>query len=230
MSVTSAAFVRFFTALVVGPLALHAGCAGADGSVGGTGGGGSMSVDAGEDAGVGAWHPFFLLIAFTRAWPVPRTPAQQVEGSETIVQGFLDDVMDGRVIDYATGASNPLATAVFRIRVEEVIKGEETQYAYAEFIRAGIPVDRMAELMPRDIPMVFLLRHDTWDETTYRFEHEGRGLPEGETLLTFVYPSGIALEGADGIDYPLAEHPADDIFESNTLAALIQELSELARE
>ncbi len=184
-----------------------------------------MSVD---DAGVGAWHPFFVLLAFTRATPVPLTPAEQVEGSETIVLGFLDDVSDGRVVDYIAGASNPLTTAVFRIRVEEVIKGEPAEYAYAEFLRGGIPIERMNDVLPRDVPLVFLLRPDAWDRTVYRFEHEGRGLPEGESVLPFMYPSGIAVQGEDGIDYPLAHDPFEAIFEAHTLDALVEELSALS--
>lgn len=191
----------------------------------------ATSPDGGtpQAADVGAWDPFFVLIAFTRVTPIPLTPREQVDQSSAIVEGYFDDVRDGRVGDFKEGASNPQFTAVFRIRVEHVAKGEPVEYVYVEFHRGGIPVDRMLEILPRETPMTFLLRlaSETWEPKQTVFTNDGAGLPEGETLYSFLYPAGVAVEGAAGIDYPLADDPFEPIFNSSNLAELRNELVSL---
>jgi hypothetical protein len=148
--------------------------------------------------------------------------------SDLIARAHFDDVMDGRVVDYATGASSPVNTAVFKIAIDSSIKGSAIAFAYAEFLRGGIPVDRMKKLLPRSIPMIVMLLPPSWDPATYKFPNEGRGLPPNETLLTFQYPAGVILESSMGIEYPFADDPWNPIFQGGTLDEVALELSRLA--
>jgi hypothetical protein len=185
-------------------------------------------IDAGN---LGARDPFFELLAFTRVFPVPQTVDEMVKGSDVIASAHFDDVMDGRVIDFAEGASNPMYTAVFKLSIDASIKGPSIPFAYVEFVRGGIPVERMKKLPPREMPIVVLLRpadDGGWDQATYKFENGGSGFPPSEILRTFLYPAGIIVESSTGLEYPLADDPGQRILDGNTLTDAEQELADLS--
>jgi hypothetical protein len=191
--------------------------------------GSAQPSGAGEEEFQGSADPFFELLSFTRVTPIPRSPAQIVTDSQQIVIGTLAAVEDGRVIDFATGASNPLFTAVFEISIDEVIKGEQGATAYAEFVRAGISIERIRELLPEGEPMAFVLDEPFgWDTETYEFQNEGAGLPAGARLLAFSAPAGIVVETQAGLEYPLSDQPTTPVFEARTLADLGEELRSLS--
>ena len=63
----------------------------------------------------GSADEFFALLRFTRVDGPFRTGTQLMTEASNVVRGRFSDVQDGRVIDFATGASNPLQTAVFAL-------------------------------------------------------------------------------------------------------------------
>ena len=170
--------------------------------------------------------PFFVLFSLVRATPIPRTIQELVATANVVGIGQLVSVTEGRTIDFATGASNPTNTGVFAIGIEDAVKGSSGM-VYAEFIRGGIPVDRMMNLLPTGIPMMFMLEDpaDHWSPETYKFINEGNGLPSGAQLHEVVWPTGIIIETAHGLEYPLADDPAAPIFQSTTLTDLREELA-----
>jgi hypothetical protein len=184
------------------------------------------TVDGGSPV-LGSEDPFFQLLAFTRISPVPRTPREIVEVSSVIGRGHFTSVSLGRTLDYETGASNPIMTAVFAIAVDEVIKGDMAAVAYAEFVRGGIPIERISEVLPKTLPFVFMLEEPGWDLNVYAITDEGDGVPVGERLLAFMFPAGVVVEGPGRLEYPFADVPTTKIFESASLDALSRELHAL---
>lgn len=197
---------------------------------GGAGGAGMERPASATDAGtpvLGSEDPFFQLLALTRATPVPRTLPEMVEFSAVIGRGHFASVSVGRTLDYATGASNPIMTAVFAIAVDDVIKGDMGSVAYAEFIRGGIPIERIREVLPKSLSFVFMLEEPGWDLNVYAVVDDGEGVPAGERLLAFMYPAGVVVEGPESLEYPFADVPTEKIFESASLEDLAGELRAL---
>src|SRR5688572_5516299 len=85
----------------------------------------------------------------------PLTASEMVAASTLIVRGHLTAVSDGRVVDYAEGASNPIAMAVVEVSVTEIIKGAVADRAHFEFIRGGLEVEQIDEHMPTEEVLLF---------------------------------------------------------------------------
>lgn len=174
--------------------------------------------------------PFFVLLMLVRALPVARTPQELMHDAVVVGVGRLVSVSDGRIVDFKTGAPHPINTAVFQIEIDKPIKGQKGT-VYAEFIRGGISVDEMMRLLPTKVPMMFMLENPAnhWPVDTYKFINEGSGLPPGETLQYVAFPNGMIIETDHGLEYPLADDPTVEIFQSATLVDLQEELTKLAQ-
>lgn len=173
---------------------------------------------------------FQALLDLVALDAVPRTPSEIVAISDVIAFGRLADVRDGRTIDYQTGASNPMHTAVYEVAIDEQLKGASEDRVFVELLRSIVaPVEALRAHLP-STPIVVVLQHPTWSEQTYRFEDEGAGLPDSDTTLySFALPIGLAAEWKGSLFYPLArdEVPANRQFTSNSLDELRSELQSL---
>jgi hypothetical protein len=171
---------------------------------------------------------FVALLKFTRVTPVPETQSEVISESTVIVRGSFADVADGRVIDFREGASNPVLTAVFELHASTVLKGPELDTVYAEYPRAIVAPIEQFKAHIRDTDCIFILREPGWDESVYRFDYPGRGLPEGDVLHAFNFPFGIMCEGQDGaIEYPLLSEPPRESFASSSVEQLEDELADM---
>jgi hypothetical protein len=170
------------------------------------------------------------LLRFTRAEGIPLNAAQLVTKARTIVRGRLVGVAEGRTIDFATGASNPINTAVFQVEVTRVLKGAPTPDVYLEFIRGGIPVASIASVLPDGLDLlVFLSKADGWVAPTYRIDGEGKGHPPGTILETYLTQEGWVIDAAGGIQHPLADDPSARIFDESRIGSLDALEGEVAR-
>jgi hypothetical protein len=143
---------------------------------------------------------------------VPLTASEMVAESSLIVRGHLTGVRDGRVVDFAEGASNPVAMAVVEVSVTDVIKGAVTDRAHFEFIRGGLEVEQIDEEMPAEEVLLFLAQPG-WNADTYRFEHPRRGLPDGATLFALRTPQALLLEAGGRAYQPLEPGTSYQMFE-----------------
>jgi hypothetical protein len=133
----------------------------------------------------------------------------------------MEAAEDGRTIDFIQGASHPLRTAVLKFRIETTVKGPVRPAAYVEFIRGGITIESINEVMPRAMTMMLFLRPaDGWDPKVYRFEGADRGVPPGERLDTLTKQTGLVVEWKSGIDHPLAEDPRAQVFDEQLVKTL----------
>jgi hypothetical protein len=177
--------------------------------------------------GAGSLEEFFSLLRFTRAEGRPRTGNQLMSDASNVVRGNFSDVRDGRVIDFASGASNPVQTAVFEISIAKTLKGSGAQTAYMEFIRGGIEVNAIHRLLPTKLDMIiFLHSADGWDPKVYRIEGAEKGHPSGTLLQTYLTQEGLVIGVAEGLRHPLADDPDQPIFDP----ARIKTLDDLEKE
>jgi hypothetical protein len=175
--------------------------------------------DAG--AGPGNVDEFFSLLRFTRAEGLPRTGAQLIVEASNVVRGHFVAVQDGRTIDFATGAANPIHTAVFEIGIDKTLKGPVTSSVYMEFVRGGIEVQAIRELLPTKLQMiVFLHSADGWDPAVYRFEGAGKGHPPDTSLLTYLTQEGVVIETAAGLRHPMSDNPQTTVFDPTRIKSL----------
>jgi hypothetical protein len=152
----------------------------------------------------------------------PLTASEMVAASTLIVRGHLTGVSDGRVVDFAEGASNPTAMAVVEVGVTEVIQGATGDRAYFEVIRGGLEVEQLDEQMPAEEVLLFLTPPG-WDADTYRFEHPRRGLPDGAALFALRTPQALLLE-AEGVAHQPLEPDTSQLFEPIPLDAVEQQV------
>ncbi len=71
------------------------------------------------------------------------TEAEALESAVIVVRGYIDSVTEGRSVTLqGLQISRPINTALFKIEVSEVIKGEvDGKYVYFEFVRGGMPAE-----------------------------------------------------------------------------------------
>jgi len=154
-----------------------------------------------------------------RADYVPLSAKEMVDDSDVIARGHITAVRDGRVVDNANGPSLPIRMAVVEITVTEVVKGQEDDAVYFEHIRGGSSPEEMAEHLPVEEVLVFLIP-PRWDTTTHKFEYQDRGLPAGEQLYVLRTQQALLME-ADGVVVQPLEHgpPGSDaqMFDSTSL-------------
>src|SRR5690606_3099884 len=138
---------------------------------------------------------FFELLNFTNVTEREHTPEMLIDNSALIVRGRIVGVEEGRSIDYAESASNPINMAVFEVPVDRVLKSGAGASVYFEHIRGGIPVESFREVLPADLPMIVFLREESgWDPPVYRIEGNERGRPKGALLYTYLTECGLVIE------------------------------------
>jgi hypothetical protein len=187
----------------------------------------AMAIDM---TGEVAAYPLFKLLRVTRLSEPTLSAAELVGRSRLVLRGTLERAEDGRKIDFKAGASHALQTAVFRVRVEEVLKGDTTGFAYVEFLRGGITIQSINELLPSPVPMMLFLRPaDGWNPDVYKFEGEGQGLPAGAPLDTFTRQTGMVVQWNAGIEHPLAEDPSATVFDETRVRSLQDLTKEVQR-
>lgn len=176
--------------------------------------------------------PFFELLRVTHVGQEEHLPDLLWDRSPVVVRGCITEATDGRTIDFAAGASNPLHTLVFKVDVLEVIRDDLEQTTvgsvYVEFVRGGVEVDSYQQLLSDAPQMVLFLREaDTWDRDVYKFDNEGAGHPTGSTLLTFTAPEGLVVMTEGGLEYPWYDFPQSQVFDtaSRSLCEFGMELS-----
>jgi hypothetical protein len=183
----------------------------------------AMAIDMTGDV---ATYPLFKLLRFTYL-SEPLLSAEELVGrSRLVLSGTLERAESGRKIDFKAGASHAIQTAVLHVRVEEVLKGDTTGVAYVEFLRGGITIQSINELLPSPVPMMLFLRPaDGWNPDVYKLEGEGQGLPPGAPLDTFTRQTGMVVQWNAGIEHPLAEDPSAAVFDESRVRSL-QDLTE----
>ena len=178
-------------------------------------------------------NPFFALLRVTHVAQAVPSSAELWENSNLVVRGCMKEARAGRVIDFAEGAPNPIQTAVLEFAVVETLKtgsggsGSPTGEAYVEFVRGGITVESLNEVIPSAPEMLLFLRPaDGWDPETYQFIDQGAGLPAEAELLTFTASEGVVVETSSGLEHPLSDSPRTRLFSDDvhTLDELSDEL------
>lgn len=175
-------------------------------------------------------NEFQMLLDWSAAIPVPRSLQEVVAGSSVIGFGVFEDVAEGRIIDYRTGAPNPIPTAVYRIALDDQLRGPKPTTVFAELPRApASPVSELRRYLPR-VRLLFILKLPTWNVDVYKFENAGAGLPSNEeTLFGIDPPLGIVAEGNGMLFYPLVDVPLpkNGEFSSTDFMGLHSELDTL---
>lgn len=153
---------------------------------------------------------FFELLRFTRATQQNFTFAELFMQSSHVVVGKLEDVREGRTIDFATGASNPLRTVVFSVIRSRTVKGALAERDYIEYVRApAVSVAQLRSSIPHISMLFFLVPADQWDRSVYKFDGEGRGVPLGAFLATFRNGQSLVIEDNGQLFQPLLHAPED---------------------
>jgi hypothetical protein len=140
-----------------------------------------------------------------------------VDSSPVIVRGVVEAVADGRTIDFASGPSHPIKTAVIRVRVLETIKGSGVDTVHFEYIRGGVtPAQLDAANTKREL-LLFLKPADSWDPTVHKFDNAGKGVAAGYPLLELRSQQGLIVQADNGLEEPLTGDPAPSFDGATTL-------------
>jgi hypothetical protein len=132
-------------------------------------------------------------------------------------------------LNFKAGASHPVYTAVLGFENARALKGNGSSALYVEAIRGGVSASQLRKVAPRQMRMLLLLRPPSWPASTYQFSNDGAGVPPGEVLRAFVYPAGLMVESAGGVEYPFADNPKAPFFVGKTLQEVEQEIASLVR-
>ncbi|MEY4550453.1 MAG: hypothetical protein RL685_6648 [Pseudomonadota bacterium] len=127
--------------------------------------------------------------------------------STIIVRGVIEEVIDGRVIDFRVGASNPMLTSVLVVSVEKTIKGNVAagDRLFVDVYRA--PIVSSAELdatRPAEAVTLFL-KPAYFDREILKYELNPA--IEGRELLKLRTPQGLWSPKAEAIEQPLSGDP-----------------------
>ena len=177
-----------------------------------------------------AASPFFSKLQMVDFNFLPLAEVDLINESTAIVRGRIVAVSDGRVIDYAQGASNPLLTMVLDVAVDAVLKGDAEKlgsHVYVELIRAPVVSTQELRQMLPEHPVILFLTRAHWDRERNTYRDEGKGVPEGKELFALRTPQGMLVEYNDigDLAQPLSDEPAF----KRGLATRDQVLSEIAR-
>ncbi|MDT8397272.1 MAG: hypothetical protein RQ899_01490 [Pseudomonadales bacterium] len=160
---------------------------------------------------------FDLMKLASRADQETLTVAEMYEESTVIVRGYIDSITDGRSIQYKKIAkvALPWETALIKIEVSKVIKGEVGDYVYFEYVRGGIPAELMDRAKYTGEIMIFL-RDPGWGKETYDFTDSDKGkMKEVDHLYTLTQDSAFFIEALDDLlltlKQPLADVENEDV-------------------
>ena len=162
---------------------------------------------------------------FEVAWDYqPLTTDELVDRAELIVRGRFESVSDGRIAVHENTAYDPMPMLVFRVQVTETIKGEPSDTAYLERIRAGCTAEASTIVVPEE-EHLFFLRPPGWETDFYDFEYPDRGRAPGQPLWVLLSPQGM-LQESNGVALPIAA-PEDDSFTRGSLDDVAAEVRAL---
>lgn len=159
----------------------------------------------------------------------PASDVQQlIEWSDRVVVARAQALRPGRTYVIGTGAKDDQRaethTAVLELAVERSLKGDDDDALYVQFIVG--PEDAVApSKLPTAQVVVFAKSLAGEDFAPARIEHDGRGLPAGETLYWLTTPQGFAVFAADGSRTNPFE-PGDGIFGSSDLDELTERIED----
>lgn len=174
-------------------------------------------------------HKFFQALGFTRFNAASLSPEQAIEQSAVVIKGRIHSVTEGRIIQNTNGYSRPIITALFKVEVSQVLKGDVGKFVFFEYVIGGMPIKHLnANKFPGE--MILLLREPTWNKQTYTFTNSTNGLmSEVKTLYTLTTQRGLLVEdrnslGDTNIVQPLVPQ-ADPLFPDKSFEDLEQEVS-----
>ena len=135
------------------------------------------------------------------------TPASDgvelAQQSDAVVFGHIESVADGRTFLGAPENPTSVRTAVARVAVDEVIRGQVGSEVFVAFWRSQVtPVAKFRDTIPSDQLLLFLDAAQEQVDT-----HDAlKGVDEGHTLFELVSPQGMAVGIDDGrIVQPLTD-------------------------
>jgi hypothetical protein len=182
-----------------------------------------------DEVSSGAPHPFFSLLQMTTGNEVELSPQQAVATASLIVSGTIESIVDGRIIDFKQGRSNPIQTAVLKVRVDNVVKAATSpgEFVYVEYIRGGIDPGQLNRTKYTE-PMIWLLQEaNGWDPNVYRFDNPGKGVGTGAVLYTLRTQRGLFAQSGPTVHAPLAPHDPP-IIKADSIPAAEAQLRQLA--
>ncbi len=174
-------------------------------------------------------HPLFEVMNLISFKEVPMTPTEVLETSEVIVRGHIVSVTEGRIVENNNGYSRPINTALFKIEVSKVIKGDIGKFVYFEYIRGGLPAETMDKRKYTE-DILFFLRQPTWDKATYTFHNSPNGLMnEVDTLYTLTTQRGLLIEEEAGGHKTIAQplNHGDPLLPGNSFGDIEREIPTL---
>lgn len=143
--------------------------------------------------------------------------------STIIVRGTIEEVIDGRTIDFRRGASNPMVTSVLIVSVEKAIKGDVGvgDRLFVDVYRS--PVVSSAELNATkpEAPVTMFLKPAHFNHDLLKYEINDA--IKGEELLKLRTPQGLWVPESERVEQPLS---ADPVFTDGVVRS--QEESETA--
>jgi hypothetical protein len=150
--------------------------------------------------------PFFRQLNFVRLNYLPLDGEDLANQSRIIVSGSIEAVVPGRTIDFSTGPSHPITTAVLKVAIDKVIKAAERalgSHVYVEVYRAPVvSVEALQQAIPKEPLMLFLTEAHT-DHSLHRYSG-GEGVPPLETLYSLLTPQGLLIKVGGNLKSPLA--------------------------
>jgi hypothetical protein len=109
---------------------------------------------------------FDLMQASSDGLEEKYTEEQALEMSAAVVTGYIDSVTEGRVVDIPQArATFTYNTALFKVEVTEVLKGNVGKYVYFEYIRGGMPAEAY-DAVKYTGELKFYLREINWYDPT----------------------------------------------------------------
>ncbi|MEJ2418435.1 MAG: hypothetical protein P8Y45_16190 [Exilibacterium sp.] len=167
----------------------------------------------------------FRLMNHTSVNEIQLTPEEAIERSDAIVKGKIFSITEGRSIKRnVKSTARPTETALIKVEVSEVIKGDVGNYIYLEYIRGGIPAEYLDQNKYPD-EMLLLLRNadHMWPPGDYVFMNSPNGLmSEVDTLYVLTSQRGLIVAPTNGgsgttVVQPLDQTDAPYFKEGSTL-------------
>lgn len=138
---------------------------------------------------------------------------QAFEMSVAVVKGYIDSITEGRVINIPyPNATFTYNTALFKIEVTDVLKGDVGKYVYVEYIRGAMPAEAFDAVKDMG-ELNFYLREIDWYPETAVITDSPKGLMGEVDHLYALFSSELFFKSYKGNapTAPLPPIPLPDI-------------------
>lgn len=170
--------------------------------------------------------PLFDLMSFTTFDRVQYTLVEYIQMSDVIVQGHIESITQGRILRRPDGRKGGFSMALIKFKVSETLKGNPGEYVYFEWLKGGMPAEKMRKNRYTQ-QMIIMLGPPDFGSDYYRIDNSKYALrSEVDKVYSLVTERALFIHDEDRVYAPLGQD-SDPLIEGDDLGDISVQINSL---